>query len=48
MRDLLARFREWRKDRQHDRCARGWHHWKSLTPDRIVCMEPGCGKRYGQ
>ena len=52
--NLLDRFRIWRAHRawvkgtrQIARCAAGKHHWKSLTPDRVRCCDPGCGKWYG-
>ena len=51
---LLDRFRLWRERRaiareyrQQRRCDEGRHHWKSLTPDRVRCCDPGCGKWYG-
>lgn len=45
---LRDRFRYWRAARQVRRCAAGWHHWKHLSPDRVRCVSPGCGKWYGQ
>lgn len=45
---LLDRYRLWRVRRQIDRCAAGRHHYKSLTPDRLRCVDPGCGKWYGR
>ena len=51
---LVDRFRLWREGRriareyrQHRRCDEGRHHWKSDL-DRVICRDPGCGKRYGQ
>lgn len=51
---LLDRFRLWREGRriareyrQERRCDEGRHHWKSLTPDRVRCCDPGCGEWYG-
>jgi hypothetical protein len=48
MDELIARFRAWRARRQAERCARGYHHYRSLTPDRMRCLDPGCGKWYGR
>lgn len=45
---LLDRYRLWRVSRQMQRCKRGYHHYKSLSIDRMRCVDPGCGKWYGQ
>lgn len=44
----LSRRQSLREARQRERCSYDRHHWRSVSPDRVRCQDPGCGKWWGR